>query len=172
MRDELIMEMASRIISLRLGRSVRGPSPLASSIHVSSLPRCAYPGYGIFWADSVCDPANAGKIGAIIEESFRGFASEGPTPDELAAAKRLTLHALKARMDDPAWVAHELAQMTYRDRDLREIAAARAMVAGMSASELRLGFASALHHGPPVSVTTQPAGPTDAENRGDEPIHP
>ena len=122
------MEMAARILTLRLGKSVRDGSRLASSVHVASLTRCAFPGYGMFWADSVCDPNNAAMIARLIESSFRDLAQNGPTTEELDAAKRLTLHSIKSRMDDPAWWAHELSQMTYRDRDQRELLAAQAIV--------------------------------------------
>ncbi|MCA9305139.1 MAG: insulinase family protein [Phycisphaerales bacterium] len=160
-RDEIIMEMAARVLTLRLGKSVRDGSRLASSVHVSSLTRCAFPGYGMFWADSVCDPANAGMIARLIDSSFRDLAQNGPTTEELDAAKRLTLHAIKTRMDDPAWWAHELSQMAYRDRDQRDLLAAQAIVSGMSASELRDGFASAMAAGHPVRLITGPSSGGD-----------
>ncbi len=171
-RDEIIMEMAARILSLRLGKSVRGASRLASSVHAASLTRCAYPGYGIFWADSVCDPANADAIAAIMESSFREFAADGPTPEELDAAKRLTLHAIKTRMEDPAWWADELSQLTYRARRHADLVSARAIVSGMSISELRDGFAAAFHDGQRVRVTTAPATDPTATDRGTASISP
>lgn len=168
-RDEIIMDMAARVLTLRLGKSVRDGARLASSVHASSLTRCAFPGYGMFWADAVCDPAHAPTIARLIETSFRDLAQRGPTREELDAVKRLTLHAINAKMDDPSWWAHELSQMTYRERDQRDLLSAQAIVKGMSASELRAGFATALADGHPVRLITGPSqGARDAASPAED----
>lgn len=165
-RDEIIMDMAARVLTLRLGKSVRDGSRLASSVHVSCLTRCAFPGYGMFWADAVCDPAHAATIAKLVQSSFHDLAKNGPTQEELDAVKRLTLHAIRVKMDDPTWWAHELSQMTYRERDQRDLLSAQAIVKGMSASELQNGFAGAMAEGQPVRLITGPSqsAPSLADN--------
>src|SRR5262245_22661414 len=87
-RDTRLLNVAARVLTTRMTKSIREAKQLVYSIGASSEPAIIYPGFGLFAAVAPTDPGKARMLAVAVEDMYAEFAKDGPTDDELAVAKR------------------------------------------------------------------------------------
>src|SRR5262245_3539160 len=87
-RDTRLLNVASRVLTTRMTKTIREEKQLVYSIGASSEPAIIYPGFGFFAAVAPTDPGKARMLAVAVEDMYAEFAKDGPTDDELAVAKR------------------------------------------------------------------------------------
>ncbi len=121
-RDRRLMDLAAQICDSRMIERIRENEQLVYSIGVSNAAAEVYPGVGMFYAMSPCDPSMAEKLSDTIEEMFRQFAEEGPTEDEVDIAREQILNRLREAQPQPRYWVGVLSDMTLRGRSLDAVA--------------------------------------------------
>ena len=122
--DRRPLTLASLILTERMINRIRFQEQLVYSIQCLSTPGRSIPGLGTISAGTATDPKNADKLGETIVAMFKAFAADGPTQDELTAAKKQVANQFVAHINDPAFWITQIGDMNYRHRplsDLREI---------------------------------------------------
>lgn len=135
------LNVAARVLSNRMLKSIREEKQLVYSIGAASRPARVYPGFGTFYAQAPTDPAKTAALTAAVEEMFTAFAAEGPTAEEMEVARRQVLNALDEAMRTPDFWIARLAQLDYRATDLADLLDARRQYTVMTAAEVREAFA-------------------------------
>jgi zinc protease len=139
-RDARLLTMAARILTTRMIRSIREERQLVYSIRAVSQPASEYPGFGRFVAQAPTGPAKAPALAAALEELYAAFAKDGPTPVELAVARKQMANQLAESMKDPGFWTQRLAVLAYRGLSLAEIVEAPARYQSLTAEEIGEAF--------------------------------
>ena len=100
-RDTRLLNVAARVLSTRMMKTIREGRQLVYSIGASSEPAVIYPGFGLFAAVAPTDPSKAPALAAAVEEMYAELAKAGPTADELDVAKRQMTNLLDEILKDP-----------------------------------------------------------------------
>lgn len=116
--DARALEIASKIISSRLIKSVREDQSLVYSIRAGSAPSEVYRDSGRFMTQAPCDPANADKVVAEAHRIFTEFAESGPSDEELENAKKQIENRLDEILKEPRYWSGVLSDFDYRNRSL------------------------------------------------------
>jgi zinc protease len=140
-RDTRLLNVAARVLSTRMMKTIREGRQLVYSIGASSEPAVVYPGFGLFAAVAPTDPGKAPALAAAVEDMYAEFAKAGPTADELAVAKRQMSNLLDEIVKDPSFWSSRLAALDYRGQKIDDVLGARAAYEGFTADEVREGFA-------------------------------
>ena len=140
-RDTRLLNVAARVLSTRMMKTIREGKQLVYSIGASSEPAVIYPGFGLFAAVAPTDPGKAPALAAAVEEMYAELAKAGPTADELAVAKRQMTNLLDEILKDPSFWSSRLAALDYRGQKIDDVLGARAAYEGFTAEEVRDGFA-------------------------------
>ena len=141
LRDTRLLGMAARILSTRMVKTIREEKQLVYSIGASSEPAVVYPGFGLFAAVAPTDPGKAPALAAAVEEMYAAFAKDGPTPDELAVAKKQTANLLDEVLKTPDFWLSRLTTLDYRGLSVEDLLDAPAQYQGFTAQEVRQAFA-------------------------------
>ncbi len=139
-RDLRLLNVAARILSTRMLKTIREEKRLVYSIRASSDPAVVYPGFGLFGAIAPTDPGNAGALAATVEEMYAAFAKDGPTPDELAVAKKQMGNLLQELMKTPDFWVSRLATLDYRALSLDDLLDAPAQYERFTTQEVQQAF--------------------------------
>ena len=113
--------LASLILSDQMIQQIRIRDQLVYSIRCQLSPARSIPGTGTLVASAPTDPKNTGKLADAIAGIIKKFATDGPTPDELATAKKQIANQLVSQMPEPGFWVTLLGDMNYRGRPLKEI---------------------------------------------------
>ena len=140
-RDTRLLNVAARVLSTRMTKTIREAKQLVYSIGASSEPAIIYPGFGLFAAVAPTDPVKAPALAAAVEDMYAELAKAGPTADELAVAKRQMSNLLDEILKDPGFWSSRLAALDYRGQKIDDVLGARAAYEGFTADEVRDGFA-------------------------------
>jgi zinc protease len=140
-RDVRLLNVAARVLSTRMTKTIREGKQLVYSIGASSEPATVYPGFGLFAAVAPTDPGKAQALAAAVEDMYAEFAKDGPTADELAVAKRQMTNLLDEILKDPGFWSSRLAALDYRGRRIDDLLGARADYERFSADDVRDAFA-------------------------------
>ncbi len=140
-RDTRLLNVASRVLTTRMTKSIREERQLVYSIGASSEPAVAYPGFGFFAAIAPTDPGKAPALAAAVEDMYAGFAKDGPTPDELAVAKKQTANFLDETLKTPNFWLSRLSTLDYRGLGLDDLLDAPAQYQRFTAREIQEAFA-------------------------------
>ncbi|HTO13157.1 MAG TPA: insulinase family protein [Candidatus Binatia bacterium] len=140
LRDTRLLNLASRVLSTRMLKTLREEKGLVYSIRASSEAAMVYPGFGRFTAIAPTDPGKAPALATAIEEMFAAFAKDGPTPDELIVAKKQTATLLDEIMKTPDFWSGWLATLDYRGIGVDELLAGPAEYAAFTGHEVQDAF--------------------------------
>lgn len=119
--DVRLMQLASRVLSTRMVKTIREEKRLVYSISARSQPGVTYKGSGMFLATAPTDPANAAALPAALDEMYVAFAKTGPTTEELDVARNQLVKSIEEAMKEPAFWAGRLSGMTYRGSKLDDV---------------------------------------------------
>jgi len=141
MHDRRYLSAAARVLSTRMIKRIREQEQLVYSIGAQSQPGIAYPGYGLFFSAAPTQPAAVDRLASVIEEMFRAFAEEGPTPEEVDVVRGQIANRLDEQLKEPGFWTNILSDHVYHDRSLDEIAGVEAWYEAIEAEEMRRVFA-------------------------------
>ena len=140
-RDTRLLNVASRVLTTRMTKTLREERQLVYSIGASLEPAVVYPGFGLFAAIAPTDPGKAPALATAIEEMFAGFAKDGPTPDELAVAKKQMANFLDETLKTPNFWLTRLSTLDYRALDIDDLLGAPVQYQRFTAPEIQEAFA-------------------------------
>jgi zinc protease len=140
-RDVRLLNLAARVLSTRMMKTIREERQLVYSIGASSEPAIVYPGFGLFAAVAPTDPTKAGSLSAAVEDMYAAFAKDGPSAEELVVAKKQMANLLDELLKTPDFWLGRLGTIEYRGSTLDEVLAARADYERFTADEIRDAFA-------------------------------
>jgi zinc protease len=140
-RDVRLLTLAARISSNRMNRVIREEKQLVYSIGASSQPASEYPGFGLFVSRAPTDPAKAEALATALDEMLAAFATEGPTDDELAVAKKQIANLLDQTMKEPDFWVSRLSTLDYRGLSVDDLIEAPTAYQRYTAREVRETFA-------------------------------
>ncbi len=139
--DVRTLQMASRILSTRMVKTVREERQLVYSISAGSRPSQAFPGYGVFTAQAPTDPSKAEALPATLDEMYTEFAKNGPTKEELEVAQRQLDKLLEEEIKKPDFWSARLSSIDYRGSSLDDITTVRSFYASLTPDKVREVFA-------------------------------
>jgi predicted Zn-dependent peptidase len=122
-------------------KTLREDRQLVYGIGASSEPAVIYPGFGLFAAIAPTDPDKAPALSTAIEDIFADFAKDGPTPDELAVAKRQVANQLDETLKTPSFWLSRLSTLDYRALTLDDVLDAPSQYQRFTAKEIQEAFA-------------------------------
>jgi len=140
-RDTRLLNMASRVLTTRMTKTIREEKQLVYGIGASSEPAVVYPGFGLFAAVAPTDPAKAPVLAAVIEEMFAEFAKDGPTADEVVVAKKQMANFVDETFKTPNFWLTRLSTLDYRALGLDDLLDAPVQYQRFTAQEIREAFA-------------------------------
>lgn len=140
LRDTRLLNLAARVISTRMLKTIREEKGLVYSIRASSEGAVVYPGFGRFVAIAPTDPGKAPALASAIEEMYAAFAKDGVTADELVVAKKQTATLLDEIMKTPDFWSGWLATLDYRGIGVDEILAGPGQYEAFTAGEVQDAF--------------------------------
>ena len=141
LRDTRLLNLAARVLSTRMLKTLREEKGLVYSIRASSDPAVIYPGFGRFMAVAPTDPGKAPALATALEEMYAAFAKDGPSGDELAVAKKQTATLLDEIMKTPDYWAGHLSTLDYRGISIDDVLAAPSQYASFTAHDVQDAFA-------------------------------
>lgn len=136
-RDTRLLSLAARVLTTRMTKTLREDKQLVYSIGASSEPGVVYPGFGLFAAIAPTDAGKAPALAAAVEEMYAEFAKDGPTPDELAVAKKQTANFLDETLKTPNFWLSRLSTLDYRGLGLDDLLDAPAQYQRFTAQEVQ-----------------------------------
>jgi zinc protease len=139
-RDTRLLSLAARVLTTRMTKTLREDKQLVYSIGASSEPAVVYPGFGLFAAIAPTDPGKAPELAAAVEDMYADFAKDGPTPDELAVAKKQTANFLDETLKTPNFWLSRLSSLDYRGLALDDLLDAPAQYQRFTAQEVQDAF--------------------------------
>jgi zinc protease len=139
-RDTRLLNLAARVLSTRMLKTIREERGLVYSIRASSDPAVVYPGFGRFAAVAPTDPEKAPALAAAVEEMYAAFAKDGPTAEELAVAKKQMANLLDEVMKTPDFWSGYLSTLDYRGVGIDEILDGPAQYQRFSGREVQDAF--------------------------------
>lgn len=139
-RDTRLLNVASRVLTTRMTKTIREEKQLVYSIGASSEPAVVYPGFGFFAAIAPTDPGKAPALATAVEEMYAHFAKDGPTPDEVAVAKKQMANLLDETLKTPNFWLNRLSTLDYRALGLDDLLDAPAQYQRFTAREIQDAF--------------------------------
>jgi zinc protease len=136
-----LLNMAARVLSTRMTKTIREGKQLVYSIGASSEPATVYPGFGLVAAIAPTDPGKAEALAKAVEDMYAEFEKDGPTADELAVAKRQMTNLLDEILKDPGFWSSRLATLEYRGQRIDDLLGAKADYESSTAADVRDTFA-------------------------------
>jgi predicted Zn-dependent peptidase len=140
-RDTRLLNLAARVLTTRMTKTLREDRQLVYGIGASSEPAVAYPGFGLFAAIAPTEPAKAPVLATAVEEMYADFARDGATPDELAVAKKQTANVLDEVLKTPSFWLTRLSTLDYRGLVLDDLLDAPAQYERFTGQEVQDAFA-------------------------------
>ncbi|MBC7835044.1 MAG: insulinase family protein [Phycisphaerales bacterium] len=161
--DTRALDMAGRVLSVRMNLELRERESLVYSIGAQPQPGRALPGFGLFLAASTTAPEKADTLGARIVEMYRAFAQGGPTDEEMTVAKVQVANALDEQMRDPRFWTSRLSTMAYRESKLDDALGAPAAYQAITAVQVKEVFNKYFSDASRIEVCVKPEAAPPAE---------
>ncbi len=139
-RDTRLLNVAARVLSTRMMKTIREDKQLVYSIGASSEPAVVYPGFGLFASVAPTDPTKAPALTAAVEDMYAAFAKDGPSAEELVVAKKQMANLLDEVLKTPDFWSGRLATLDYRGSSLDDLLGARAEYERFTIDEVRDAF--------------------------------
>jgi zinc protease len=139
-RDTRLLNLAARVLSTRMIKTIREDQQLVYSIDASSEPAVIYPGFGLFAAAAPADPDKAQKLAAALEQMYAEFSKDGPTAEELAVAKKQTATLLDEVLKTPGFWLGRLATLDYRGLTIDDVLEAQEQYQRFTAQDVQDAF--------------------------------
>ena len=139
-RDTRLLNLAARVLSTRMIKTIREEQQLVYSIDASSEAAVIYPGFGLFASAAPTDPDKAQKLAAALEQMYADFYKDGPTAEELAVAKKQTATLLDEVLKTPGFWLGRLATLDYRGLTIDDVLEAQEQYQRFSAQEVQDAF--------------------------------
>jgi zinc protease len=139
-RDARLLQLASRIMSTRMIKTVREDKQLVYSISANSQPATTYPGFGLFLATAPTEPSKAPALAETLEEMYTAFAKDGPTEEELNTARKQMANMFDEQMKEPGFWTTRLATLNYRNTKLDDVMSAPEAMQSFTANDIREAF--------------------------------
>jgi len=139
-RDSRLLNMAARVLSTRMLKTIRQDRQLVYSIRAASEPAIVYPGFGLFVAVAPTEPVKAQALATAVEDSYAAFAKDGPTAEELEVAKKQMANLFDEEMKTPDFWLSRLASLDYRGIGLDDLLGAPAQYQAFTGPEIREAF--------------------------------
>jgi zinc protease len=139
--DARLLGVAAQVLQTRLSQTVQTKEQLLTNILVQSQPAQEFPGFGVF---GVYAPAQADKAEPAVKRIFEvldEFRDNGPTVEELAAAKQQVSLQLESALADPGFWSGQLSLLEYRGAKLDDLAGALDPYKAMTPDEVKNAFA-------------------------------
>jgi zinc protease len=140
LRDTRLLNVAARVLSTRMHKTIRQDRQLVYSIRAASEPAIIYPGFGFFVSIAPTEPAKAPALLTALEETYAAFAKDGPTADELTVAKKQIANLLDEEMKTPDFWIGRLSTLDYRGSRLDDVLDAPAQYEGFTAAQIQEAF--------------------------------
>ena len=169
--DVLRLDLATRILTTRMIKSLREAENLVYSIGAFSSPANTFPGFGIFGAGAPTQPGKEETLAARLQEIYADFAKGGVTPEELDVAKKQAANDADEQLKQPGYWMSEIGELTYSGRSLADVLAAPAKVQATTADQVREAFAKyyAPENAMTIIIRPEAPAPTAAEPTAAEP---
>ncbi|HMO25686.1 MAG TPA: insulinase family protein, partial [Tepidisphaeraceae bacterium] len=119
--DLRAMNLAALVVSDRMNKRIREKEQLVYSIGAAHSAGRVMPGQGFIFAAAPTDPDKADTLADTVLEMFQHFADEGPTDDEMDMVRKQIATQLREQLQQPGFWAGQLADFTYRKRDLANL---------------------------------------------------
>jgi zinc protease len=139
-RDTRLLNLAARVLSTRMIKTIREEQQLVYSIDASSEAAVIYPGFGLFASAAPTDPEKAQKLAAALEQMYAEFYKDGPTAEELSVAKKQTATLLDEVLKTPGFWLGRLATLDYRGLTIDDVLEAQEQYQRFSAQEVQDAF--------------------------------
>ena len=156
-RDTRLVSLAARVLTARMGKTLRDERKLVTSIVTSVAPGEAYPGYGMVYAAAPTAAKSSDDLSASIVSMFDDFAKNGPSPDEMKAVRRDVNLQTMTELLEPDYWTDQLRDLDYRGTRLDDLVNAPEAYQAYTAEEIREAFARYRTAGPSVRVEVVPA---------------
>lgn len=114
MHDSRLLGIAAQVLTARLGALATNPETPLQKAAVQSQPAQEFPGFGIFGAFGITALGKGDAAIARVTAEFDAMANDGPSVEELAAAKQQIVEQMEGAIADPGFWSAQLSLMTYR----------------------------------------------------------
>jgi zinc protease len=139
-RDTRLLNVASRVLSVRMNKVIREEKQLVYSIGAGARPATVWPGFGLFFASAPTDTPKVPELVGTLGSMYEKFAAEGITDAEMQVAVKQIYNTFDEQMKDPGYWTSQLSALTYRDRSLDDIAQTRAAYADFTPADVLAAF--------------------------------
>jgi zinc protease len=123
-------------LSSRLGQRVRGKEGLSYGIG-SRYTAADRDDTGSFHIQAISAPQNAARVNTLVLEELEKLLKEGPTDDEVTAAKKAYVEQIKARRAGTTGLAGVLQRGLYLDRTLAHDAELEKKIAALTTEDVK-----------------------------------
>ena len=165
--DARALNMAARILSMRMVKEVREEAQLVYSISASSRAATTYPGFGVFAASAPTDPAKAAALVEKLHAMYDLFASKGPTEEEMTTAKKQMDNTYAEQLKDPSFWSGRVGQMTFRGTNLDDVVHEADAYQELTAKQVMTAFARYCTKDSSIQVVVKPAAGTGAPSKSE-----
>ncbi|MFO0827546.1 MAG: pitrilysin family protein [Phycisphaerales bacterium] len=138
--DARALNMAARILSMRMVKQVREEAQLVYSISAGSRAASTYPGFGVFSASAPTDPAKVPALVSKLRSMYDEFAKSGPTEEELVTAKKQMDNTFSEQLKEPSFWAGRLNQMTFRGAKIDDVLSEPEAYQAMTSAQIQDAF--------------------------------
>lgn len=138
--DVRALRVSAHVLTARLIRRIREELALVYGINALSTAGYIYRDAGRFYVGARCKPETAEQVSAEIEAIYRAYAEGGPTPDELAAAKKQIVNEHRLASREPQYWMELLQYFELHRRSLADVATAEAAYNSLSADQVVAAF--------------------------------
>jgi zinc protease len=140
-RDTRLLNLAARVLTTRMTKTLREDRQLVYSIGASSEPAVIYPGFGFFAAIAPTEPGKAPALATAVEDMYTEFAKTGATAEELDVAKKQTANVLDEALKTPSFWLTRLSTLDYRGVGIDDLINAPAQYERFTGQEVLEAFA-------------------------------
>ncbi len=140
-RDTRLLNLAARVLTTRMTKTLREDRQLVYSIGASSEPAVIYPGFGFFASIAPTEPGKAPALATAVEDMYAEFAKTGATAEELDVAKKQTANVLDEALKTPSFWLTRLSSLDYRGVGLDDLIDAPAQYERFTGQEVLEAFA-------------------------------
>ena len=167
-KDRRVLQIAARILSMRLREEIRVKRGLSYSPYCGSRAAQTFPGAGLFFAYMTLDPAKADEMAAITREVIEQFAKEGPTEEELSTVRLQFANSIETSQKKPGYWASVLADLDYHGTVLADVKEAMEKYTTYTRDDMMDVMARYITEERRLRITVLPVAPPGAEEPTEE----
>lgn len=160
-QDARLLELAARILRIRLERELRDRRQLVFAVEAVNRPSVVFSGAGQFWCAAICAPDRCDDLARTMDQYLAEFAAAGPDAADLDPVRAQLADETALEHRDAGYWADVLSSIVYRSRPLDNLMTAQSAVGHITPREVRDAFRR--YHAPErairLIVTPAPAAP-------------